>query len=205
MNYPENREKYNGIEYTSELDLDIYDAQLRNLNPQIGRWNQIDPKIENMEAWSPYATNYDNPIRYNDFLGDEGEDPNKKGFFRSIVTGFTGYFKNIGNAVANPVPTLKAMASPQNLLKSSLNGATLGLSGAISSAGDNARVVMNEGAAGLGKVIGEALAEGAVVAGTEGAAKGIGAIRTATQVSKLSTQVGNAALEMQAGGNFLRQ
>ncbi|MFY0255431.1 putative toxin [Chitinophaga sp. 30R24] len=70
-NYPENRKKYNGIEYTNELDLDIYDAQLRNLDPQIGRWNQIDPKIENMEAWSPYVSNYDNPIRYQDFLGDE--------------------------------------------------------------------------------------------------------------------------------------
>ncbi|PSL45740.1 YD repeat-containing protein [Chitinophaga niastensis] len=70
-NYPENRKKYNGIEYTNELDLDIYDAQLRNLDPQIGRWNQIDPKTENMEMWSPYVSNYDNPIRYNDFLGDE--------------------------------------------------------------------------------------------------------------------------------------
>ncbi|NLR67497.1 hypothetical protein HGH92_24545 [Chitinophaga varians] len=70
-NYPENRKKYNGIEFTSELDLDIYDAQFRNLDPQIGRWNQIDPKIDNMEAWSPYASNYDNPIRFLDFLGDE--------------------------------------------------------------------------------------------------------------------------------------
>ncbi len=30
--------------------------------------------IESMEAWSPYASNYDNPIRYEDFLGDEPED-----------------------------------------------------------------------------------------------------------------------------------
>jgi len=71
VNYPQNRKKYNGIEFTKDLDLDIYDAQFRNLDPQIGRWNQIDPKIENMEMWSPYASNYDNPIRYNDFLGDE--------------------------------------------------------------------------------------------------------------------------------------
>ncbi|HVI46754.1 MAG TPA: DUF6443 domain-containing protein [Chitinophaga sp.] len=71
INYPENRKKYNGIEFTTELDLNMYDAQFRNLDPQIGRWNQIDPKIENMEMWSPFASNYDNPIRYNDFLGDE--------------------------------------------------------------------------------------------------------------------------------------
>ncbi|WPV69676.1 RHS repeat-associated core domain-containing protein [Chitinophaga sp. LS1] len=86
-NYPENRKKYSGIEYTSELDLDIYDAQFRNLDPQIGRWSQIDPKIENMEAWSPYASNYDNPIRYNDFLGDEPAE------------GGPGLWERLGNAV----------------------------------------------------------------------------------------------------------
>ncbi|NLR68737.1 hypothetical protein HGH92_30825 [Chitinophaga varians] len=86
-NYPENRKKYNGIEYTSELDLDIYDAQFRNLDPQIGRWNQIDPKIENMEAWSPYASNYDNPIRYKDFLGDEPDGPGDPIKQVGLVTG----------------------------------------------------------------------------------------------------------------------
>ncbi|MCW3465823.1 DUF6443 domain-containing protein [Chitinophaga nivalis] len=84
--YVENRKKYNGIEYTNELDLDTYDAQFRNLDPQTGRWNQIDPKIEKMELWSPYVSNYDNPIRYNDFLGDEPGpgDPIKQ---VGIVTG----------------------------------------------------------------------------------------------------------------------
>jgi RHS repeat-associated protein len=85
-NYPENRKKYNGIEFTDDLDLDIYDAQLRNLDPQIGRWNQVDPKTENMEMWSPYVSNYNNPIRYNDFLGDEpGDGP--------------GFLDRLGNAV----------------------------------------------------------------------------------------------------------
>lgn len=55
--------------------MNIYDAQLRNLDPQMGRWNQIDPKIEKMEMWSPCVSNYDNPIRYNDFLGDEPDGP----------------------------------------------------------------------------------------------------------------------------------
>ena len=89
MNYPENRLKYNEIEFTEDLDLDIYDAQLRNLDPQIGRWSQIDPKIENMEMWSPYASNYDNPIRYNDFLGDEPGGPNDPIVKVGLVTGRT--------------------------------------------------------------------------------------------------------------------
>lgn len=71
---PENKHKYNGIEQTTELGLNQFDAQLRELDPQIGRWWEIDPKIENMEMWSPYVSNYDNPIRYSDPLGDEGQN-----------------------------------------------------------------------------------------------------------------------------------
>ncbi len=73
-NYTENDKKYNGIELEGDLGLDIYDAQLRELDPQVGRWWQVDPKTENMEMWSPYASNYDNPIRYSDPLGDEGAE-----------------------------------------------------------------------------------------------------------------------------------
>nr|WP_255724382.1 putative toxin [Terrimonas ginsenosidimutans] len=70
---PENKLKYNGIEYEKDLGLEVYDAQLRELDGQIGRWWQIDPKTEDMEMWSPYASNYNNPIRYSDPLGDEGQ------------------------------------------------------------------------------------------------------------------------------------
>lgn len=68
--YPENRKKYNGIDFSQDLGLEQYDAFYRTLDPQIGRWKQIDPKIDNMEAWSPYASNFDNPVRYSDLLGD---------------------------------------------------------------------------------------------------------------------------------------
>ena len=69
--YAENKLKYNGIEFNEDFDLDEYEANFRTLDPQTGRWGQIDPKIdEDMERWSPYASNFDNPIRYNDPLGD---------------------------------------------------------------------------------------------------------------------------------------
>ncbi|WP_255373017.1 DUF6443 domain-containing protein [Chitinophaga sp. YR573] len=68
MNYPENRKKFNGIEYTDDLDLDMYDAQLRNLDPQLGRWWQIDPKPS--EITSPYAAMANNPLLYADPVGD---------------------------------------------------------------------------------------------------------------------------------------
>ncbi|MFY0254330.1 hypothetical protein ACDQ55_10295 [Chitinophaga sp. 30R24] len=43
-NYPKNRKEYNGIEHTTDLDLNQYDAFYRTLDPQIRRWNQVDPK-----------------------------------------------------------------------------------------------------------------------------------------------------------------
>ncbi len=70
------KKKYNGIEFENDLDLNTYDAYYRELDPQTGRWWQIDPKIESMEAWSSYASNYDNPITYSDPLGDK---PNEDG------------------------------------------------------------------------------------------------------------------------------
>ncbi|UPK66788.1 DUF6443 domain-containing protein [Chitinophaga filiformis] len=68
--YPENRKRYNGIDFSADLGLNQYDAFYRTLDPQTGRWKQIDPKIDAMESWSPYASHFDNPIRYSDPLGD---------------------------------------------------------------------------------------------------------------------------------------
>ena len=70
----ENKKKYNGIEETRELDLNEYDAFYRTLDPQIGRWWQIDPKIENQEDVSPYASMANDPILKSDPLGDEPEE-----------------------------------------------------------------------------------------------------------------------------------
>lgn len=67
---PENRYKFNSIEYESDLEVNVYDAFYRELDPSIGRWWEIDPKVGDMEKWSPYAENFDNPISYADPLGD---------------------------------------------------------------------------------------------------------------------------------------
>jgi RHS repeat-associated protein len=57
---PANKKKFNGIEETRELDLNQLDAFYRNLDPQIGRWWQIDPKPDFSE--SPYSAISNNPI-----------------------------------------------------------------------------------------------------------------------------------------------
>ena len=67
---PENHKKYNGIDREDDLGLAVYDSYFRELDPQTGRWWQIDPKTDNMDGWSTYASNYDNPIKYSDPLGD---------------------------------------------------------------------------------------------------------------------------------------
>jgi RHS repeat-associated protein len=69
-NAPANKYKFNSIEQNNDFDLNMYDAFFRNLDPQIGRFWQIDPKLESAESWSPYAAMLNNPIRYSDPLGD---------------------------------------------------------------------------------------------------------------------------------------
>ena len=64
----ENRYGFNGIEHTTEFDINMYDAFYRNLDPQIGRFWQVDPKPTDME--SPYAVLGNNPIFNIDPLGD---------------------------------------------------------------------------------------------------------------------------------------
>lgn len=66
----ENKKRYNGIELETDFDLGVYTAKFRELDPQIGKWWQVDPEIESMEMWSPYASNYNNPITYSDPLGN---------------------------------------------------------------------------------------------------------------------------------------
>lgn len=65
---PENKKKYNGIEFNSDLDINMYDAFYRNLDPQIVRFWQFDPKPNVMH--SPYTSMANNPILFSDRLGD---------------------------------------------------------------------------------------------------------------------------------------
>jgi len=45
----DNKKKFNGIEQNTDFDLNLYDAFFRNLDPQIGKWWQVDPKIDGQE------------------------------------------------------------------------------------------------------------------------------------------------------------
>jgi RHS repeat-associated protein len=122
----ENRKKYNGIEFTEDLGLDVYDAFYRNLDAQTGRWWQIDPKIEKMEAWSPYASNFDNPIAFSDPLGDEpGEGcPTCPIINPTILAKGSEIATELGNAIGSGLSQI--LVSAGGVLNGALNTLTLG-------------------------------------------------------------------------------
>jgi len=66
---PENKKKFNGVEQNTDFDLNIYETFFRGLDPQIGRWWQLDPMMESHFDISPYAYVNNNPLLFADPLG----------------------------------------------------------------------------------------------------------------------------------------
>ena len=104
-------------EFSDGSGLEIYDTQFRNLDPQLGRWNQVDPKIEeDQESSSPYVSMGNNPILKNDPLGDVPECDWCKEAWQNFKD-------NMASAAATAVNTVSALAS--NLKENIDNGRTL--------------------------------------------------------------------------------
>ena len=118
-NYAENFKRYNGIEYDSTFGLDEYEAYYRDLDPQTGRWWQIDPKIEDAnENVSPYASMADDPIRHSDPLGDvPGDETNGGGGVGVLQSVGDGLMKGVRwiNTNVNPLTPLVELATGKSV------------------------------------------------------------------------------------------
>lgn len=89
--------KYQGIELEKHFGYEMYETYYRSLDPQLGRFWQIDPKAELDVSISPYVSMRNNPAYYTDPLGDvvrvSGTNEAKSTFQEISDNAMGGYYK----------------------------------------------------------------------------------------------------------------
>ncbi len=68
-----NKKLYNaGSEWQDDIDglADYYSTFFREYDPIIGRFNGVDPVSESFESWTTYHYSYNNPVNFNDPMGN---------------------------------------------------------------------------------------------------------------------------------------
>ncbi|HEX2847207.1 MAG TPA: colicin E3/pyocin S6 family cytotoxin, partial [Chitinophagaceae bacterium] len=88
---PENKKKYQQYEFNSDFDINLYESFYRSHDPQIGRFLQIDPKVDSMYAWSPYTAMFNNPIKFSDVLGDKADTTKPDGNYHPAPKTLPGF------------------------------------------------------------------------------------------------------------------
>jgi RHS repeat-associated protein len=160
-NYAENKYRYNkgselqNKEFSDGSGLEMYETYLRELDPQLDRWWQADPKTDQAyESVSPYSGMNNNPVRYNDPNGDEGE----------ACCGLTFTWENVKNNLHQDWDRIKEFGHDFGL--AALNSAGSTLNGMVSSSSGgtwstnpaqtifNVNTDINESASSMGQSVG---------------------------------------------------
>ena len=113
--------------------LEWYDTHFRQLDPQLGRWWQVDPKPNMTE--SPYAMMGNNPILFSDPLGDTARI--------YFSTGFLGLGKKQAVDYNNGNLTNKDGSAYTGKVKGFLKNAVAGLN-RLASGGTNGKNLVND-------------------------------------------------------------
>jgi RHS repeat-associated protein len=97
-NYAVNKRLFNGgnelqsQEFSDGSGLELYDAQYRMYDPQIGRFNRIDPLADFYDDLTPYNFAFNNPILFNDPYGLSPQSENGSQVY-------TGYFRRTDGTI----------------------------------------------------------------------------------------------------------
>jgi RHS repeat-associated protein len=78
-NVSKNDYLYNGIRLEEDFGLGLGMTSYRGLDPVLGRWVQVDPKVESTADINPYAAMNGDPVSYSDLFGERSCSSHRDG------------------------------------------------------------------------------------------------------------------------------